>query len=113
MGVGKVLFEFKNVANIRAAPGVDALVLVADRADVFLLAGQQLHEFVLRAVGVLVLVDEEIAVASLVALADLAGSFEQANGFKQQVVEIERVVFEKFGLVALEDVGDALAVGIF
>ena len=78
-----------------------------------MLAGQQLHEFVLRAVGVLVLVDEEIAVASLVALADLAGSFEQANGFKQQVVEIERVVFEKFGLVALEDVGDALAVGIF
>ena len=70
--VGKVLLELENVADIGAAPGVDALVLVAHGADVLVLAGQQLHQLVLRAVGVLVLVDEQIAIAALVALADFA-----------------------------------------
>ena len=71
-GVGKVLFELENVADVGAAPGVDALVLVAHRADVFVLAGQQLHQLVLRAVGVLIFVDQHISIAALVALAHFA-----------------------------------------
>ena len=67
--VGKILLELQNVADVGAAPRVDALVLVAHRADVLVLAGQQLHQLVLRPVGVLVLVDEQIAIATLVALA--------------------------------------------
>ena len=75
-------------------------------------AGQQLHQLVLGAVGVLVLVDQQIAVAALVALARFARDLEQADGFEQQVVEVEGVVLAQLGLVALIDVGDALAVGI-
>ena len=112
MGVGEVLLELEDVADVGAAPGVDALVLVADGADVFRFAGQQLHQLVLGAVGVLVLVDEQVAVAALVALADFAGDLEQAHGFEQQVVEVEGVVLAQLGLVALVDVGDALAVGV-
>jgi hypothetical protein len=70
-GVGKIFLEFEDVADVGAAPGIDALILVAHRADVFVLAGQKLHELVLRAVGVLVLVDQYILIATLVALADL------------------------------------------
>ena len=108
-GVGKVLFELEDVADVGAAPGVDALILVADGADVFVLAGEELHELVLRAVGVLVLVDQYILIAALVALADFAGGFEQAHGFEEQVVEVHGVVFAQLVLVGLEDVGDALA----
>ena len=111
-GVGKVFLKFKNVADVGAAPGINALVLVAHRADVLSLAGEQLHQLVLGAVGVLVLIDQQIAVAALVALAGFRGDFEQANGLQQQVVEVEGVAFEQLGLVALEDVGDAFAVGI-
>ena len=111
-GVGKIFFELENVANVGAAPGIDALILVADGADVLVLAGQQLHQLVLRTVGVLVLVDQYILIAALVALAHFAGDFEQARGFEQQVVEVHGVVLEQFDLVGLEDVGDALAGGI-
>ena len=110
--VGKILFEFQNVANVGAAPGVDALVLVAHRAHVLVFAGQQLHQLVLRAVGVLVLVDEQIAVAALVALAHLARSLEHAHGLEQQIVEVHGIVLDQLVLVGLEDVGDALTVWI-
>ena len=112
-GVGEVLLELEDVADFGAAPGVDALVLVADGAYVFLFAGEELHELVLGTVGVLVLVDEEVAVAALVAAADFLGDVEQADGFEEQVVEVESVVFAQLGAVGLKDVGDALGVGVF
>ena len=34
------------------------------------------------------------------------------DGFEEQIVEVERVVLAQLGLVALIDVGDALAVGV-
>ena len=56
---GKVLLELQDVANVGAAPGVDALVFVADGADIVLAAGEHAHQFILRAVGVLVFVHLE------------------------------------------------------
>ncbi len=71
-GVGEVLLKLENITDVGASPGIDALILVADCADVFGLAGEQLHELVLGAIGVLIFVDEEIAVASLVTLSRFA-----------------------------------------
>ena len=83
-GVGKVLLELENVADVRAAPGVDALVLVAHGADVLVLAGEQLHQLVLRAVGVLVLVDEQVAVTALVALARFAETLSRRTASRSR-----------------------------
>ena len=77
-GLGKVLLELQDVADVGAAPGVDALVLIADRADVVLAARQHAHQLVLRAVGVLILVNQDVAVAAVVALAGLARRLQQA-----------------------------------
>ena len=112
-GVGEVFFKLQNIANVCAAPRIDTLILIADRADVLGFAGEQLHQLVLRAVGVLVFVDQEITVAALIALPGLARYLEQANGLKQQVVEVESIVLAQFGLVSLVDMGYALAVWIF
>ena len=89
--VGEVLLELENVADVGAAPTVDGLVLVADDADVARGTGEQLHQLVLRAVGVLVLVDEEVFVTAVVTLAHLGDGLEQAHGLQQQVVEVQRV----------------------
>ena len=75
-------------------------------------AGEQLHELVLRAVGVLVFVDKQVAIFALVALAGFRGNLEQAGGLKQKIIEVEGVVFLELAFVLLEDVGDALAVGL-
>src|SRR5256885_13986987 len=56
--LGKVLLELKNVADVRPTPGVDRLILVSHGANIVVLARQHAHEFVLGAVGVLVLVDQ-------------------------------------------------------
>ena len=57
---GKSLLEVEDVPDVGAAPAVDGLVVVAHDAEVAVAAGEQLHELVLRAVGVLVLVDEDV-----------------------------------------------------
>jgi hypothetical protein len=110
--VGEVLLELQNVAYVRAAPTVDGLVLVADDADVARGAGQQLHQLVLRAVGVLIFVDEQVLVAAVVSLTDLGDGLEQAHGLQQQIVEVERVGLEKLFAIDLEDVRDLFFQGI-
>ena len=73
-----------------------------------MLATQQPHQLVLRTVGVLVLVDQQVAIAALILFARLPAGLQQANGLKQQVVEVHRVVLREFFFVDLEDVRNAL-----
>ncbi len=83
-GFRKILLELQDVANVRAAPGVDALVLIADGADVVLAAGEHSHQLILRAVRVLILVDQEVTKAAVVALARLGGRLQHAHRVEQQ-----------------------------
>ena len=66
-GVREILVEVEDVPNVGAAPAVDRLIVVADDADVAVLAAEQLDQLVLRAVGVLILVDEDVAKALAIA----------------------------------------------
>ena len=59
--VGVVALELEDVADVGAAPGVDALVVVADHGEVAVLAGEQVGQAVLGVVGVLVLVHQHEA----------------------------------------------------
>ena len=64
--IGIVALEVEDVAQVRAAPGVDALVVVTDDGQVAMPPGELPDPQVLRPVGVLVLVDVEVAPALLV-----------------------------------------------
>ena len=64
-GIWKVRLESQDVANVRSAPGVDCLVLVADDADVAAWLRQQTHDLVLRPIRVLVLVDHHVVVSAI------------------------------------------------
>ena len=57
----KILLELENVLDVRATPRIDALVLIANHADVVLFAGKQLHQLVLRTIRILILVDKDVA----------------------------------------------------
>ena len=65
---GEVALEAQDVADLGAAPAVDRLVVVADDGDVAVPGGEQPQPEVLRDVGVLVLVDQDVAEPALVAL---------------------------------------------
>ena len=58
--VGEVGLEVEDVAQVRAAPLVDRLVGIADDAQVAVDLGEPPDQQVLRAVGVLVLVDHDV-----------------------------------------------------
>ena len=105
MRVGKILVEVEDVPDVGAAPAVDRLVVVADDADVAVLAGEQLHELVLRAVGVLVLVDEDVAGTSAgTSRSSLRILGEHAHGQHEQVVEVHGVRdAQRLAEIAIDD----------
>ncbi len=104
----EVLLEVEDVADVRAAEGVDRLVRIADGEDVAVLGGEQLQEPVLRVVRVLVLVDEDVAEGGLPALEGLGEALEHVDGEHQHVVEVDGVRGEQPALVELVHLGDGL-----
>ena len=101
-----VALEVEDVAQVRAAPRVDRLVVVADDREVAVLRGQRADPQVLRAVRVLVLVDVEVAPLVLVLGEHVGRLLEQPDGLEQQVVEVERVGLAQALLVARREAGD-------
>src|SRR5262249_21325249 len=90
-GLGKIVFEIENIADIRAAPAINRLVFVAHHAEIFVGLGKQAHELVLAAIGVLIFVHHHIAQPSIPRFAGSLIGLQQVYGFQQQVVEIQRV----------------------
>lgn len=88
----KMLRELEDVADVRAAPRIDALVIVADHAEVAAFADQHLDDRELRGVRVLILVDQQIAVTVLVVRQHIGKIAEQLVHQKQHIVEIERIL---------------------
>ena len=91
---GEVLFELENVLDVRAAPTIDRLILVADHANISIGTCQQFHQFVLWTVRILVLIDQNIFVTAVVLFSGFARRLEQPHCFKQEIVEVERVGLE-------------------
>ena len=103
-GVGEVLLEVEDVADVGAAEGVDRLVGVTHHhqlagldplglgVEVLGVVGAQLvDQGVLGVVGVLVLVDEDVAEPAAVVLAYVGERLEEVDRRHDQVVEVEGV----------------------
>ena len=89
-GVGEVLLEIQDVADVGAAPLVDGLVRVAHHAQVAV-RRKLPDQLVLRAVRVLVLVHHDVAELCAVAPPRRFRRVEQRHRLQQQVVEIQGV----------------------
>ncbi len=109
--VGVVALEVEDVAQVGAAPRVDRLVVVTHHGDVLALPGQVTDPQVLRAVGVLVLVDVQVAPALVVVGEHARRRIEQPHGLVEQVVEVERAGGAQARLVGVVRLrGDLLVV---
>ena len=82
-----------------------------------MVCGEEVDEFGLEAVGVLILVDEDLLELALVLRRDLGIRQEKLKGLGQEVVEIHRVglFFSRFvsGLNALDILGERDEVAVF
>ena len=109
-GVGVVLLEVGDVADVRAPEPVDRLVGVTDHTEVAMSGGELLDQHVLGAVGVLVLVDQDVAEPLLVLGQDVGKGAEKLDRDHQQIVEVHRRRLEQALLVEAVDVGDLLVI---
>ena len=90
LAAGKEPLEVENVAHLGAAPRIDALVVVAHHADVVVRVTEVAQQLELRLVGVLVLVDHDVAKALRVRGLHLGKLLEDARGEDDQIVEVDR-----------------------
>ena len=88
----KVLRQFFQVVQRRAAPAVDRLVVVAHRRKAAARADQQFQHFILRGVGVLVFIDQHMAERRLPLAAHFLVLLQQFQRQADQVVEIDALV---------------------
>ena len=91
LGLLEVLLEVEDVRDVGAAPRVNRLIVVAHNHEVLVLGGEQVGDLVLDMVGVLVLVDADVAEALLVLLEHLGAGAQQLERAHEQVVEIHGV----------------------
>jgi len=83
--------ELVEIARVCAAPGIDRLVVVAHGGERTARSGEMLEQAVLRVVGVLVFVDQQIAQALLPGAANFFVALEQCQRQANQVVEVDRI----------------------
>ena len=107
---GEVALEAQDVVHVRAAPAVDRLVVVADAAQVPARLRQQPEPQVLDDVGVLVLVDQDVAEAPLEGGQHVRILAEEPQRLEQKVAEVDRVQGLEPRLIGLVE-RDRLAAG--
>ena len=104
LGLREMLLHVEQVGDLRAAPAVDALVVIADDAEVAMLAGEGLDELELRGIGVLVFIHHHVTVFGAAGLQRLGMLFEEPEREQDQIVEIHGIASAQGGLVAGADV---------
>src|SRR5207245_1560005 len=101
------------VPDAGPAPTEARMVVAADDRALLLEPRERSQEDVLGAVGVLVLVDEDVLVAVLPLLERAVACFENAAGEEQEVVEVDRVVVAEELVVPLpHDGGDPVELAL-
>ena len=75
----KVLFEAQDICNFRSAPGIDALVVITDAADILSLLREQTQPEILDCVRVLIFVHKYIFELRLIFLKNIAIVLEQVQ----------------------------------
>ena len=115
-GPREVVLELQDVVEIGAAPAIDRLVGVAGRAEVWMVGAQTAGDGVLGQIGVLVLVDQDVAEPVVEAGANIGLRPEQLGDVVEQVVKVDRVEVAKptlVGRIHLRDAAVVKLLGLF
>lgn len=109
--IRKILFKIENVANVRAAPAVNRLVVIADNTQISALRSQQTHKHILRIVRILILIDMDIADFALIGFQHrrmLGKKFQRLN---DQIVKVQRIgAFQLFFISVVNIINQLAAI---
>ena len=99
-----MFFQVQQVGDFRAAPAVDALVVIADHAKIPVLLRERVDQLELRGVGVLIFVHHDVLIFGAAGGERVGMLAEQPQREQNQIVEIHGVAGVQRGFVALGDV---------
>ena len=89
--VGEIFRQPGQILRFRAAPGIDALVIVADHGQTIAFTDQQPDQQVLGLVGVLVFVHQQVSDLRTPTLQHIGVLAEQIHREQDKVVEVHRI----------------------
>ncbi len=108
-----MLLDLEQVGDFRAAPAVNALIVVADHAKVAVLAGQVMDQAELRGVGVLVFIHHHVAVAGAAGFQRHGLLAEEPQREQNQIVKVHRIAGAQGRFVAgAEVLGQGAPAGV-
>ncbi|MNV01748.1 hypothetical protein D3C71_919660 [compost metagenome] len=102
---GKILVQQHQILRLGTAPGVDGLVIVPHHGKTGPLADNLLHQLVLAGVGVLILIDQQVADLVLPAGPHLLVVLQQQGRHHDEIVKIQRVVGHHLAVITLIELG--------
>ncbi|MNS69804.1 hypothetical protein D3C72_1031320 [compost metagenome] len=102
---GEILVQQHQVLRLGTAPGVDGLIVIPHHGEAGPLADDLLHQLVLAGVGVLILIDQQVADLVLPAGPHLLVVLQQQGRHHDEVIEIQRVVGHHLAVIALVELG--------
>ncbi len=88
LGAGKIFLKPQNVIDLCATPTIDGLVVVTNAADIIAALGQQAQPEILRDIGVLILVHQNIAKALVIVGQYVRVFTEEPQAFQKQISKI-------------------------
>ena len=83
--------KIKNILNRRASEAINTLVVITDHADILIASGEQGSKQVLQMIGVLILVDQNIAELSLIIIPHVLILLQNTDSQQNNIVKIDGV----------------------
>ena len=96
-----VLLKTEHIAVIGSTPTVNGLIRITNHKNVGCFPGQQLQQYILRRIGILKFVHQDMLIIAAVGISHRLMISEQTHHEKQEVVEIEGITHQKLAFVDL------------
>src|SRR5699024_10769670 len=90
-GLFILFLEIQDIFNGSAAETIDTLIVVADHTDILVLASQERRQQILQMVGVLILVNQDIAELLLIIVQNIWILLQQPDREQNNIIKVHRV----------------------
>ena len=99
-----MLLEVEQIGDFRAAPAINALVIVADHAKIPVLLRERMDQLKLRGVGVLIFVHHHVTIFRAAGFQRIGMLTEQAERKQNQIVKVHGIAGVQGGFITLGNV---------